>query len=55
MSHDKTAIQSVCDHIILLNAGRVARKAAGSVLDFYNAMLTTSAKPSSRKRERAAR
>jgi lipopolysaccharide transport system ATP-binding protein len=40
VSHDKGAIQSVCDRAILLDAGRVRK--AGSpeeIMDFYNAML----------------
>jgi lipopolysaccharide transport system ATP-binding protein len=40
VSHDKGAIQSVCDRAILLNAGRVAMEGAPeSVMDYYNAML----------------
>jgi lipopolysaccharide transport system ATP-binding protein len=40
VSHDKTAIQSVCDRAILLNAGRVEKEGEPEeVMDFYNAML----------------
>ena len=40
VSHDKTAIQSICDRAILLNAGRLAMQAEPeAVMDYYNAML----------------
>ena len=40
VSHDKGAIQSVCDRAILLNAGRVCKEGAPEqIMDFYNAML----------------
>ncbi|MFS8973114.1 ABC transporter ATP-binding protein [Cupriavidus necator] len=40
VSHDKAAIQSICDRAILLDAGRVAKEGAPeAVMDFYNAML----------------
>ena len=40
VSHDKTAIQSICDRAVLLDAGRVAKQGAPEeVLDYYNAML----------------
>lgn len=40
VSHDKHAIQSICDRAILLNAGRVAMEGPPeAVMDFYNAML----------------
>jgi lipopolysaccharide transport system ATP-binding protein len=40
VSHDKTAIQSVCDRAILLDAGRLTKEGAPEeVMDFYNAML----------------
>jgi lipopolysaccharide transport system ATP-binding protein len=40
VSHDKAAIQSLCDHAILLNAGRLAMQGAPEeVMDYYNAML----------------
>jgi len=40
VSHDKGAIQSICDRAILLNGGRVAMEGAPeAVMDYYNAML----------------
>ena len=40
VSHDKSAIQSVCDRAILLDSGRVAREGPPEeIMDFYNAML----------------
>lgn len=40
VSHDKAAIQSICDRAILLNAGRLAMQGAPeAVMDYYNAML----------------
>ena len=40
VSHDKAAIQSICDHAILLNAGKVAMQGEPeAVMDYYNAML----------------
>jgi lipopolysaccharide transport system ATP-binding protein len=40
VSHDKAAIQAICDRAILLNAGSVALEGTPqSVLDYYNAML----------------
>lgn len=40
VSHDKTAIQSICDRAILLNGGRLAKEGAPEeVMDYYNAML----------------
>jgi lipopolysaccharide transport system ATP-binding protein len=40
VSHDKSAIQSICDRAILLSAGRVAMEGdPEAVMDFYNAML----------------
>jgi len=40
VSHDKQAIQSICDRAILLDAGRVAKEGEPeSVMDFYNALL----------------
>jgi lipopolysaccharide transport system ATP-binding protein len=40
VSHDKGAIQSICDRAILLNAGRLAKEGAPEVvMDYYNAML----------------
>jgi lipopolysaccharide transport system ATP-binding protein len=40
VSHDKHAIQSVCDRAILLDGGRLAMEGAPEdVMDYYNAML----------------
>ena len=40
VSHDKAAIQSVCDRAILLDAGRIAMQGAPEeIMDYYNAML----------------
>ena len=40
VSHDKAAIQSVCDRAILLNAGKLAMEGEPEVvMDYYNAML----------------
>ena len=40
VSHDKQAIQSICDRAILLNGGRLALQGAPeAVMDYYNAML----------------
>jgi lipopolysaccharide transport system ATP-binding protein len=40
VSHDKQAIQSICDRAILLDGGRLAKEGdPESVMDFYNALL----------------
>lgn len=40
VSHDKNAIQAVCDRAILLNGGRLAMQGEPeAVMDYYNAML----------------
>lgn len=40
VSHDKQAIQSICDHAILLNKGRVEKQGDPEmVMDYYNALL----------------
>lgn len=40
VSHDKGAIQSICDRAILLESGRVAKEGdPEEVMDFYNALL----------------
>ena len=40
VSHDKQAIQSVCDRAILLNVGKLAMQGEPeAVMDYYNAML----------------
>ena len=40
VSHDKGAVQGICDRAILLNAGRLAMQGdPEAVMDYYNAML----------------
>jgi len=40
VSHDKQAIQSVCDRAILLDGGRLAREGRPEeIMDYYNAMI----------------
>ncbi|EJM14025.1 ABC-type polysaccharide/polyol phosphate transport system, ATPase component [Pseudomonas sp. GM18] len=40
VSHDKAAIQSICDRAILLNEGNIAIEGSPeAVMDYYNAML----------------
>lgn len=40
VSHDKSAIQSICDRAILLDSGRVAKEGSPEeIMDFYNALL----------------
>ena len=40
VSHDKGAIQSICDRVILLNAGKLAMQGEPeAVMDYYNALL----------------
>jgi len=40
VSHDKQAIQSICDRAILLNGGRIAMEGdPEAVMDYYNALL----------------
>jgi lipopolysaccharide transport system ATP-binding protein len=40
VSHDRQAIQSICDRALLLNGGRVALEGAPeAVMDYYNALL----------------
>lgn len=42
VSHDKGAIQSICDHAILLNAGRLEKQGEPEVvMDYYNAVLAS--------------
>ena len=41
VSHDKAAIQSICDRAILLHAGKLAMQGEPeAVMDYYNAVLT---------------
>ncbi|MXP52134.1 ABC transporter ATP-binding protein [Pantoea sp. Seng] len=47
VSHDKQAIQSICDRAILLNKGEVAMEGEPeAVMDFYNALLADKEKKS---------
>jgi lipopolysaccharide transport system ATP-binding protein len=40
VSHDKGAIQSICDRAILLDVGRLAKQGEPeAIMDFYNAMI----------------
>ena len=40
VSHDKGAIQSICDRAILLDSGRIIKEGAPEeVMDFYNALI----------------
>lgn len=40
VSHDKGAIQKLCDHVVLLNAGELIMQGEPEpVMDFYNAMI----------------
>ncbi len=40
VSHDKQAIQSVCDRAILLDGGRIARQGPpDEIMDYYNALI----------------
>jgi lipopolysaccharide transport system ATP-binding protein len=42
VSHDKAAIQSICDRAILLNAGKLAMEGGPeAVMDYYNALLAS--------------
>ncbi|MET4161815.1 lipopolysaccharide transport system ATP-binding protein [Marinobacterium sp. MBR-111] len=44
VSHDKQAIQSICDRAIMLNGGRLEYQGAPeAVMDYYNAMLAEKA------------
>lgn len=50
VSHDKAAIQSICDRAILLNAGVLAMEGEPEmVMDYYNAMLAERGNPSVRQ------
>jgi lipopolysaccharide transport system ATP-binding protein len=40
VSHDRMAIQSICDRVILLDGGRMAKQGSPEeVLDYYNALI----------------
>jgi lipopolysaccharide transport system ATP-binding protein len=54
VSHDKGAIQSICDRAILLNAGRLAMQGEPeAVMDYYNAMLAEKENQTVRQEETA--
>jgi lipopolysaccharide transport system ATP-binding protein len=51
VSHDKQAIQSLCDRAILLNGGRIAMQGdPEAVMDFYNALLAKEGERNVRQR-----
>ncbi len=55
VSHDKQAIQSVCDRAILLDGGRLARQGAPEeIMDYYNAMIAERENDTVRVAETAA-
>ena len=42
VSHDKNAIQAICERVILLDGGVIAKDGAPSeVMDYYNALIST--------------
>ncbi len=50
VSHDKGAVQGICDRAILLNAGRLAMQGdPEAVMDYYNAMLAERGKQTVRQ------
>ncbi|HWJ96327.1 MAG TPA: ABC transporter ATP-binding protein [Telluria sp.] len=52
VSHDKQAIQSVCDRAILLDGGRLAKQGAPEeIMDYYNAMIAERENETVRLRE----
>lgn len=54
VSHDKAAIQSICDRAILLNAGKLAMQGGPeAVMDYYNAMLAEKVNQTVRQHETA--
>jgi lipopolysaccharide transport system ATP-binding protein len=55
VSHDKQAIQSVCDRALLLDGGRVAREGRPEeIMDYYNAMIAERENQTVRLHETAA-
>ncbi|MES2901293.1 MAG: ABC transporter ATP-binding protein [Pseudomonadota bacterium] len=53
VSHDKQAIQSVCDRAILLDGGRLAREGRPEeIMDYYNAMIAERENETVRQAER---
>ena len=52
VSHDKGAIQGICDRAMLLNAGRMAMQGdPETVMDYYNAMLAEKENQTVRQQE----
>jgi lipopolysaccharide transport system ATP-binding protein len=51
VSHDKQAIQSVCDRAILLDAGRLAPGAPEEIMDYYNALIAERENSTVRQRD----
>ncbi len=52
VSHDKGAIQGICDRAILLDSGKLAMQGAPeAVMDYYNAMLAAKENNSVRQQE----
>jgi lipopolysaccharide transport system ATP-binding protein len=50
VSHDKTAIQSICDEAILLHQGRLAMQGEPeAVMDYYNALIAEKEKSTVRQ------
>jgi lipopolysaccharide transport system ATP-binding protein len=55
VSHDKAAIQSICDRAMLLDAGRLVKEGAPEeVMDAYNAMLAERQKATVRQTQLAS-
>lgn len=54
VSHDKGAVQGVCDRAILLNGGKLAMEGEPeSVMDYYNGMLTDQSDGNVRQMQKA--
>src|SRR6476661_809445 len=54
VSHDKQAIQSVCDRALLLDGGRLAREGAPEeIMDYYNALIAERENATVRQQETA--
>jgi homopolymeric O-antigen transport system ATP-binding protein len=52
VSHDRAAIQSICDRAILLDGGRVAKQGTPEeIMDFYNALLAEQERRTVRQQE----
>ncbi len=53
VSHDKSAIQSICNRAILLDGGRLAKEGAPEeIMDYYNAMIAERENQSVRQEQR---